>query len=161
MLANDDHVFFSLEAGDQPQKNGSRFGNKIYRFKFDQTTILQNATLHLVDPLTGIPPLAALRFDAIDYHENVDVADEVIKKLDSRSYTPSEATFHGPHMKLGLALSIIHICRESMSETLRKEIFEVESVNNLINGLVRPTVMVPKHFFDRPIDEADILIRHV
>jgi hypothetical protein len=158
MLANDDHVFFSLEAGDQPQKDSSRFGDKMFRFKFDQPKILQNATLHLVDPLTAIPPSAESRFPAIEDHENEDIAAEVIDNLNSRAYTPGEATFHGPHMKLGLALSIIETCRANMPEELSKEILQGESLNNVINGLLRPTVMVPKHFFDKPTDEADILI---
>lgn len=163
MLSNDDHIFFSLEAGNQPQKDSSRFGDKMFRFKFDQPKILQNATLHLVDPLTAIPPSAKSRwaksrFDAIDDHENEEVAAEVIGNLDSRVYGPCEATFHGPHMKLGLALSIIQLCRENMPEKLSREILQGESVNNVINGLLRPTVMVPRSFFDKPTDQTDILI---
>lgn len=158
MLANDDHVFFSLEAGDQPQKDSSRFGDKLMRFKFDQPKILNNATLHLVDPLTAIPPSVGSRFDAIEDYKNEEEAADAIEELESRAYTPGGATFHGAQMKIGLALSIIKVCRESMPDDMSRKLLEGESVNRIINGLFRPTVMIPRHFFDKPVDESDILI---
>lgn len=158
MLANDDHVFFSLEAGDQPQKDSSRFGDKLVRFKFDQPKILSHATLHLVDPLTAVPPSVGSRFDAIEDHMDEEEAADAIDKLESRAFTPGEATFHGRHMKIGLALSIIQTCRNSMPDDMSRELLEGESVNRVMNGLFRPTVMVPRHFFDKPVDESDILI---
>ena len=155
-LANDDHVFFSLEAGDSPQKDSSRFGDRLLRFRFDQSKITDHATLHLVDPLSATLPPIRPRFDAIDEYEDEEMSEEVLDNLDSRSYAASDALFHGRDMKIGLALSIVQACRESgMPADMAQDLLD-EDANRLINGLFRPTVMVPRHFFDTPVDEARI-----
>jgi|GEM_PF-3983034 len=41
--ADDDHVFFALECGAQPQKFQSRFGNSLYRIPFDTPVFRQSA----------------------------------------------------------------------------------------------------------------------
>ncbi|MGS0892696.1 hypothetical protein ACVBGC_09135 [Burkholderia stagnalis] len=156
-LANDDHVFFSLEAGGSPQKDSSRFGDRLLRFSFDQQKITDHATLHLVDPLSATLPPIRPRFDAIDDYDDEEMSDEVLDNLECRSYAPADALFHGQDMKIGLALSVVQACRDSgMPEDMARDLLEGEDVNRLVNGLFRPTVMVPRHFFDTPVDEARI-----
>lgn len=157
-IASDGHVFFSLEAGKQPQKTGSRFGDTLYRFEFDQNKILKHATLHLVDPLTGNPPTAANRFDVLEDmdEEDPDKSEGIVDSLDSRAYSASEAIFHGEHMRMGLAMSIIEVCRDSMPEDVKNNLLQSESMDRIINGLFRPTVMVPGQFFGFPVDKTSI-----
>lgn len=159
-LKNDDNVFFSLEAGETPQKPQSRFGDRLLRFDFDQPRVQQHATLHLVDPLTGDLPMVEGRFPAIEEHHDADAAAAAIQGLDlEREFIPpANGLFQAEDMKPGLALAIIDACRKNMPSDMAKELLSSTKPNDLINGLFRPTVMVPRHFFDKPVDEAAILL---
>lgn len=156
MLANHDNVFFSLEAGERHQKLQSRFGARLLRFSFDQPRVQQIATLHLVDPLSAIPPRIEGRFDAIDNHQDPEAAAVTIQSLDDREYVPANALFHAEDMKPGLALSIISTCRDHMPSAMAEKLLSSTNINDLVNGLFRPTVMVPRHFIDKPVDDVRI-----
>lgn len=155
-VASDDNVFFSLEAGEKPQKPASRFGTRLVRFKFDQPRVLQAATLHLEDPKADYYSEVGGHFPAIDDHME---AESVEAALDDREHHPIESLFQGPDMKIGLSLSIISACREAeMPDDMKKNLLENTDFNSLINRLFRPTVMVPKSFADFPTD--DVRIEH-
>ncbi|MGS0895705.1 hypothetical protein ACVBGC_24710 [Burkholderia stagnalis] len=158
-VASHDNVFFALEAGAEPQKPASRFGDRLLRFPFDQPRILAAATLHIEDPEAQYPSSAEGRFQAIEKYPDENCADSVKEKLDDRELNPLAEFFHGGDMKVGLALSIVAACRSSeMPDDMKKEMLGATDLNSLINGLFRPTIMVPKSFVGTPSD--DVAIRH-
>jgi hypothetical protein len=144
-LATDDFVFFSLEAGDEPQKSSSRFGDTMLRFGMDHPAFSEIAWMNLVDfaiPGTShlerwIPGLTAEEYESIDH---------------SRRYG-RDKMFFGEDMLNGLILSVIKDCRDHIDPERRDLILSPESgpsLNRLINGLFRPQIMVPRQFFGRP-----------
>ncbi len=67
--------------------------------------------------------------------------------------------FHGRQMKAGLGLAIIKNCRDNVPLAIGAKLLSVgkdEDTNYLLNGLFRPTVMVPRHFFGTPVDRASL-----
>lgn len=162
--ASDDHVFFSLEAGDKPKKPTSRFGTELLRFDFEHKAIQKTGILNLVDPATGLPPPALDRFQAIESHSNADEKSEALENLSALEYTPKESLFHGHQMKSGLALAVIKTCRENLSESIGKKMLAAKNgddINALVNGLFRPSIMVPRHFFGTPSDRAKIQLSDI
>jgi len=157
--ATDDHVFFSLEAGNEPQKPVSRFGQELLRFDFDHPAIQQTGILNLVDPATGLPPPALDRFPAIENHPDQFEKAHALENLSNAEYSPKESLFHGSHMKTGLGLAIIKNCRDNVPDSIGKKLLSTgtdEDTNKLLNGLFRPTIMVPRHFFGTPVDKASL-----
>lgn len=157
--ASDDHVFFSLEAGDKPKKPSSRFGTELLRFDFEHAAIQKTGILNLVDPATGLPPPALDRFLAIESHSNSDEKSEALENLSALEYTPKESLFRGHQMKSGLALAVIKTCRDNLPESIGKKMLEAKNggdINALVNGLFRPSIMVPRHFFGTPSDRTKI-----
>jgi hypothetical protein len=144
-LATDDFVFFSLEAGDAPQKASSRFGDTMLRFSMENPAFSQISWMNLVDfaiPGTRhleqwIPGLTAAEYESIHH---------------SRGYG-RDKMFFGEDMLNGLILSVIKDCRDHIDIGRRKVILSPErgpSLNRLINGLFRPQILVPRQFFGWP-----------
>lgn len=162
--ASDDHVFFSLEAGDTPQKPSSRFGTELLRFNFEHEAIQKTGMLNLVDPATGLPPQAYDRFPAIESHREMNEKNEALENLSGLDYAPKQSLFHGHQMKPGLALAIIKNCRENVSKSIGEKMLSPKNdddINTLLNGLFRPSIMVPRHFFGIPSDRAKIELSDV
>jgi hypothetical protein len=158
-IASQDNVFFSLEAGVVPKKPASRFGDRLLRFSFDQPRILSAATLHLEDPGAEYYSSVDGKFPVIENYKGKNDVENVKENLENRELKPLADFFHGHDMKIGLSLSIIAACVNSdMPEDMKKSMLEGTDLNDLINRLFRPTIMVPKSFFDHPVD--DIQIRH-
>jgi hypothetical protein len=162
-IAGDDQVYFSLECGDEPQKGESRFGDRMMRFALDHPAFVKTGVMTLVDPLLGSPPSATERFDAISGHYRDDMDDEpseeereVVARLDNRFFGADESAFHGPHMLEGLGLNILSTLRDHVPMQVAQTMLYNEDVNRLVNGLFRPQIMVPRHFFAQPHDQAHI-----
>lgn len=149
-LGNDDNVFFSLEAGNTPQKPASRFGQTLLRFEFDKPAITRHALMFIMDPFIvpdAPPPGRFKTLDALPQEHR----EAIFENLETRLYSPSTCVFQGQDMKIALALAIIRECRE-MSPDVSRKMLTQESTNHLINTLFRPQIMVPRHFFGRPHD---------
>ncbi len=146
----DDFVFFSLETGAEPKKTKSRFGEVGMRFAIDDPVFVSCCWMNLLDFETD--------------HNNWDVEKWIPGILTGleRDYINSmrktdkgnTCVFLGSSMKEGLLLSIIDQLREVGEERRNKILEKVASgaldLNNLVNGLFRPQVMVPRHFFGTP-----------
>jgi hypothetical protein len=144
-LATDDFVFFSLEAGDEPQKASSRFGDTMLRFGMEHPAFSEVSWMNLVDfaiPGTQhleqwVPGLTAEEYESI---------------YSSRRYG-RDKMFFGEDMINGLILSVIKDCRDHIDAERRDMLLSLErgpSLNRLINGLFRPQILVPRQFFGRP-----------
>jgi hypothetical protein len=150
-LATDDFVFFALEAGDEPQKMSSRFGDAMLRFAMEHPAFSQISWMNLVDfAIPGnrhleqwIPGLTEEEYESI---------------RSSRRYG-RDKMFFGEDMLNGLVLSIIKDCRDHIAKERRDIILSPErgpSLNQLVNGLFRPQIMVPRQFFATPEDVVSI-----
>lgn len=149
-VATDDHVFFSLEQGDNVSKTASRFGSMLYRFPFEQPAVEQQSLMHLFDPLVHQFPSAPTWLEGFD-QLSADDQQQTLKNLrqHARSMNTLNSLFHGAQIKPGLALSIIERCRH-LPQPLRNHLLENASINKLINGLYRPQILVPRHFYGQP-----------
>ncbi|HHR6406776.1 TPA: DUF4116 domain-containing protein [Providencia alcalifaciens] len=146
-LSNDDFVFFSLEPGNKIQKCGSRFGHTLYRVNFDTTPFSQVSWGSLHDQVlnqTGA---------SIDKHLE-GLSDEAYDILESRFIGNEKAMFFGENIKVGLGLSLIQLLRK-LPEDDRQNLLStrsVEGVNRLINGIYRPEIKIPRHFFSKSVE---------
>ncbi|WP_223537130.1 hypothetical protein [Pseudomonas sp. GL-B-16] len=162
-VGGDDQVYFALESGHEPQKGESRFGDRMMRFDLNHPAFVKTGVMTLVDPLVASPPSADERFDAIINHFRAAPDDEpsereqaVIERLDRRFFSADESVFHGPHMLEGIGLHIISTLREHVPPQVAETMLYNEDINRLVNGLFRPQIMVPRHFFAQPHDQARI-----
>lgn len=140
-LANDDFVFFSIEPGNGGFKHNSRFGKTIYAVDFDTPSFLQSSWVSLQEQY-------------ISYGQNSrkhirDISEEAHKILSFNEIDIQSNMFIAKDFKRGLALSLIEkfrllpsIDREKLLNTI-----SVDRMNDIINGIYRPEVKVPKHFF--------------
>lgn len=141
-LSNDDFVFFALEYGMYPKKHASRFGTTLYRFDFDEPLFQEVAWLSLVEMLYSVTPDLSRHIKGL--------RPEEYRKLSGRGIPPLSAVFIGKDMKTGLALSIINDLRQHVSIECREALLQNPDevrMDGLINGLYRPEIKVPRHFF--------------
>lgn len=163
LVAGEDQVYFSLECGSRPQKTSSRFGNRLLRFNLEHPVFRDLAILTLADPNSADLPDPVGRFHTVEqyYAQSGDEKEEynaMMKYLKYRYCDPFKTVFHGKQMREGIALHIISVLRKSVSPALASKMLEQEEINTLVNGLFRPQIMVPRHFFGWPDDEA--IVRH-
>ncbi|KDD66157.1 hypothetical protein V466_25585 [Pseudomonas mandelii PD30] len=162
-VGGDDQVYFSLESGHEPQKGRSRFGDRMMRFDLNHPAFVKTGVMTLVDPFLGLPPSAYERFDAIMNHFRTDPDDDpseqeeaVVERLNNRFFSADESAFHGPHILEGIGLHIVSTLREYVPPQVAKTMLYNEDINSLVNGLFRPQIMVPRHFFAQLHDQAEI-----
>lgn len=153
-LGNSDHVFFSLEVGDRPQKRASRFGSTLMRFPFEQDAVTQTGMMFLIDPLQDELPSVDGHFRTL---ERLPPASKkaVIDTYDAREFELSDYVYHGKDMKVGLIMSIIEDSR-NLPPDVALALLTKEKPNDLINHTFRPQVMIPRHFFGKPHDVTRI-----
>ncbi|NHZ94531.1 hypothetical protein [Massilia sp. CCM 8734] len=156
-LATDDNVFFSLGAGPN-QKDDSRFGSKLHRFPFDQPAVKQHGLLHPYDVLTGeFSPVEPWLKDVPAFKALSKPDREKIQaNLDNHGKTLNAANtlMHGPHLMKGLGLLIIERCRV-LPDKLRDDLLQNRDINTLMNGLLRPQILVPHQFFGAPTETIE------
>lgn len=162
-LGNIDFVFFSLEASETHNKFGSRFGGVMFRISFDGPAF-DVAWLSLTEMLNFPGPKQALRqlcnglvSRGLSEEGLAQFWGSLIAEFEGERYMPSDLpsrlkcgqydiVFFGKDMKYGLALNIIKVSRNLEKEVDRK-LFLEHDIDQLINGLFRPEVKVPRHFF--------------
>ncbi|MDR5759979.1 hypothetical protein [Caballeronia sp. LZ035] len=134
-LGNDDYVFFSLEVGEKPAKDWSRFGNRMYRVKYDHPAFAY-ASMSLLDQLELEPPSP----------EALNLSEEASDILFGRSFERPDVMFHGRDRSIvGLLHSIIHAARKLPPED-RQIILNARAepdIDKIINYVFRPEIRVP------------------
>ncbi|MDR5781870.1 hypothetical protein QCE63_20940 [Caballeronia sp. LZ065] len=134
-LGNDDYVFFSLEVGEQPSKDWSRFGSRMYKVKYDHPAFA-HSSMSLVDQLELEAPLPGA----------LNLSDQANDILYGRCFDRPDVMFHGRERSIvGLLHSIIHAARE-LPPADRQIILNARSeteINNIINYIFRPEIRVP------------------
>lgn len=134
-LGNDDYVFFSLEVGEQSSKDWSRFGNRMYRVKYDHPAFAYSS-MSLVDQLELEPPLPGA----------LNLSDQANDLLYGRRFNRPDVMFHGQERSIvGLLHSIIHAAR-GLPPADRQSILNARSetgINRIINYIFRPEIRVP------------------
>jgi len=159
--ASDDFVFFSLESGTKPHKQVSNIGSKKkevgMRFDFENSVFKTVSWMYLLDFQTECND-----WDVEKYIPGILTQDEISalngKKMEYKQY---ECMFQGASMKQGLLLSIIELLRDEVDAERRDRIFDAVAdgtlnLNNVVNGLFRPQVMVPRHFFGVPEESPNL-----
>lgn len=155
LLGTDDYVFLSLEqSDDEAQKTTSRFGDKIMRFPFDSPAIEQQGLLMLFDPLQPGPTDPETRIPALKKLPPIQKSMTNNDLLTRFNRDADEIVFQGSHMKPGLAMAILSVCR-NLPESIHEEVLENTSMNNLINGFYRPQIIVARQFFGTMTDMVD------
>ncbi|CAG9411211.1 hypothetical protein NVI2019_OHEONHNH_00728 [Providencia alcalifaciens] len=146
-LSNDDFVFFSLEPGDKIQKCGSRFGHTLYRINFDTTPFSQVSWGSLQDQVLNHTGGSVEK-----YLEGL--SDEAYEILTSRFIGNEKSMFCGENIKVGLGLSLLRLLRELPQEDRLTLLASrsVTEVNRVVNGIYRPEIKVPKHFFSKSVE---------
>jgi len=155
-VASDDHVFFSLESGEMPQKLKSRFGDRMLRFPFENKAVQATATLSLVNPMEGGSHNPTSRLKNLMKFDGVYDIKQIMQRLEYRTHSAEDTIFHGSDMLMGLGLAIIDACRDHLPAELAQEMLEKEDINNIVNGLFKPEIMVPRHFFATAHDDTKI-----
>ncbi|ROM93791.1 hypothetical protein [Pseudomonas brassicacearum] len=141
LLGNDDFVFFSLEVGETPKKGGSAFGDLTYRFNLHETIFMEVGWLSLVE-------MRFARTPDLSRHIH-DLSAEDYTLLKKRELSPLSTVFFGQDMINGIALSLILDLRK-LSPTGQTRLLAMageSSLNSLINGIYRPELKVPRHYF--------------
>ncbi|CAI8742230.1 DUF547 domain-containing protein [Pseudomonas chlororaphis] len=152
-LGNDDFVFFSLEAGLTPQKPSSAFGRSMYYVDFEHPRLQQFAWLSLVDMRFPITPWLERHVPILE-EDDYDVLSHCELK------DTTQTIFSGPHMKAGIALSIVARAR-LVPESSREKLLgcpDSASINALMNGLYRPEVKVPRYFITQTFQKSQTLM---
>lgn len=137
---NDGFVFFSLEIGQESKKKISRFGSAIYRTKFNQP-IFNYSVLYLTDlAIGGVENFTSARRIS-------GLSESAITIINARKkHTQNLISFGRESSLKFIAVNIIEAAR-ALPESDRKIILEAhsqEQFNNIMNGLFRPQVLVPK-----------------
>ncbi|MDX7986435.1 hypothetical protein FE392_03680 [Xenorhabdus sp. 12] len=143
-LANDDYVFFSLEVGGELQKKRSRFGNKFYRIPYTKENVsLRHSSMALVDQILLTAPDSRM-IKGLTNGANVH--------LDHRRFINHRIIFSGiDNCLTGLLYSIILTVRK-FNITLQRDRETIlyarsdKEISDVINGLFRPEIRVPRMF---------------
>ena len=139
-FATNDFVFFSLEAGAEPKKEYSRFGEHRYRAPLDalqarhEYAHTELTDLALVDKRPGDLKPAW-----------VTASDEEIYFSSAEYNTILSSVFVGPNMIKGLALRIVSDLQHFDSDT-KHNAYELQAsgqADELMNSLFRPQIVVP------------------
>ncbi|WP_195848726.1 DUF4116 domain-containing protein [Providencia alcalifaciens] len=141
-LSNDDFVFFSLEPGFCVKKNSSRFGDSIFRVDFDSELSNKIVWGSLQEQLQNKTNVSCGRYLK-------GVSKEADNILSGKLITNEKSMFLGCDFKIGIGLSLIKLLRE-LPEKDKKMLLTFRSemeLNQLINGIYRPEMKVPRHFF--------------
>ncbi len=142
ILGNDDFVFFSLEVGETPKKPSSRFGGEMFRFDFSKPSFTDASWLSLAEMRFSSTPHLSRHVQGL--------TDEEYGKLSKRELPRFGSVFHGTDMKTGIALSLIKDFRNNLSDASRGKLLTWstdDELNRLVNGMYRPEIKVPRHFF--------------
>ncbi|HHI5006295.1 TPA: hypothetical protein ACP5TP_004789, partial [Vibrio parahaemolyticus] len=138
---NDDFVFFSIEPGEGGFKNKSRFGKTVYAVDFDNPSLSQVAWVSLQEQLIS---------NCEDTRKHIgNISEEAHKKLSFSKVGIRSNMFLAKDFRKGLALSLIKKFRELPNKD-KENLLSVEytsNLNDIINGIYRPEVKVPRHFF--------------
>ncbi|HHJ3242452.1 TPA: DUF4116 domain-containing protein [Vibrio parahaemolyticus] len=140
-LANNDFVFFSIEPGKGGFKDNSRFGKTIYVVDFDNPAFSQVSWVSLQEQYLsfGNNTKKHIRNISDDAHEILSFSD-----IDIKSNMLLAKDF-----KKGVALSLIKKFRQ-LPINDRENLLNTQSLeqfNSIINGVYRPELKVPRHFF--------------
>ena len=134
--------FFSLEVGETPKKPSSRFGGKMFRFDFSKPSFTDTSWLNLAEMRFSRTPHLSRHVQGLTYGEYV--------KLSKRELPRFGSIFYGADMKTGIALSLIKDFRDNLSDASRGKLLTCstdDELNRLVNGMYRPEIKVPRHFF--------------
>jgi hypothetical protein len=159
-----DYVFFALECTAQPSKSSSRFGAQVYRVPFD-SSVFQDASWGALDDLLG-----AVDKDAgshISDLRDLSVMERAgfshISERANRDFLEVEAgndIFMGKDLLTGAGLTVIGKLRTLHKmegcEKLADELLASgtpEALNAVLNGILRPEIRVPRHFFSRDFEK--------
>ncbi|CAI2325771.1 TPA: DUF4116 domain-containing protein [Vibrio parahaemolyticus] len=138
---NDDFVFFSIEPGDGGFKHNSRFGRTVYAVDFDNPSLSQVAWVSLQEQLMC---------DCENTRKHIrGISEESHKILSYTRLGIRSSMFLAKDFRKGLALSLIKRFRE-LPEHDRQTLLSnlhLKYLNDVINGIYRPEVKVPRHFF--------------
>ncbi|AUT30031.1 DUF4116 domain-containing protein [Escherichia marmotae] len=144
-IGNDDFVFFSLEPGEGGKKNRSRFGKYIYTVDFDNPVFTQIAWGSLQDQILNQTGNVRTHIKGL--------SEEAYNYLSERNIENKETMFIGKDIKTGLVMSLIKLFRNIPDDDKEKllSINTVDGMNKLINGIFRPEIKVPRHFFSKDV----------
>ncbi|MCY0924482.1 MULTISPECIES: hypothetical protein [unclassified Streptomyces] len=149
-LGNDDYVFFSLEVGKEPKKPSSRFGGRTFRFDFARPEFTDAGWVSLVEMrFAGTPKLQG---------HIPGLPDEDYGAVSRRELDRFGIVFYGGDMIRGLGLSILERIR-GMSDKSQEAMLTMRDdagLNKLVNGLFRPEIKVPRHFFSENFMQAAV-----
>ncbi|EID0733823.1 DUF4116 domain-containing protein, partial [Vibrio parahaemolyticus] len=140
-LANNDFVFFSIEPGTGGLKDNSRFGKTIYVVDFDTPAFSQVSWVSLQEQY--------LSFGNNTKKHIRNISNDAHKILSFSEIDIKSNMFLAKDFKKGLALSLIKKFRQ-LPNNDREELLNTQSIeqfNSIINGIYRPEVKVPRHFF--------------
>ena len=138
--ATNDFVFFSLEAGAEPKKEKSRFGEHRYRAPMDalqarhEYTHMELTDLLLVDQRPGNKRPAW-----------VMPWDEEVFFSSAEDNTVLSSVFVGANMVKGLALRIVSDLQKFSSDSVNNA-YDLQisgQADQLMNSLFRPQIVVP------------------
>jgi hypothetical protein len=140
-LANDDCVFFAMEPGEFVKKPTSRFGDKLHSFNFSDPIFAENGWMSLNEMLKTKLDTAGKHLPWLSETERED--------LQSREIGTVDHVFLGPHILMGLALTILDDCRTILTPENRDRVLAIRSadeLNAIVNGFYRPELKLPKRF---------------
>ncbi|TPW33347.1 hypothetical protein FJU08_01950 [Martelella alba] len=143
-LATHDFVFFSVEPGREPSKPSSRFGRNLYAFDLDNRYIRDKGWMSLND---------MLKLEKRDVAKHIPelTAEECERyAATGREYVARDLIFSAKDMREGLALSLVKVMRQVLSDEHRNTYLNTDDpgkVNALVNGFFRPEIKVASSFF--------------
>ncbi|CAI2325747.1 TPA: DUF4116 domain-containing protein [Vibrio parahaemolyticus] len=140
-LGNDDFIFFAVEPGLGGYKCESRFGKTVYIVDFDHPSFSQVAWVSLQEQL--------LNFTQNTRKRIANISEDAHKVLSENIIDIKTNMFLARDFRKGLGLSLIKQFRKIPSDDRHKllSVKSTEQFNDIINGLYRPEVKVPRHLF--------------
>jgi hypothetical protein len=177
-FANDGYVYLALEATESPQKRKSRFGPNIYRMPLEGSSIAQQRGILVLKDLVYDSAINATAFSHSGVHKGDlanlqifwsssgtrDASTEALGTPDLRAKdadkdfslimkqpVPDRCLFEAGSTREALALAVILSARALREPGLLsldgKD--DAGAVNRVVNGLLRPQVMVPSKYADQ------------
>ena len=139
-FATNDFVFFSLEAGAEPKKEYSRFGEHRYRAPLDALQARHEYAHTELTDLALVDERPGNRTPAW-----VTPSDEDIFFSSAEDNTILSSVFVGPNMIKGLALRIVSDLQNFDSDT-KYNAYQLQAsgqVDEVMNSLFRPQIIIP------------------
>lgn len=151
-LRNDDFVFFSIEIGHSPKKPSSLFGQTMYRFPMAGNPLFKSlAWASLGDMIKPAAPHPQAIISKIGKDD--------LETLRARRIGGPDLVFLGTaHIREGLGLALIRDLRQ-LHETSKQALLAFrgeDAINNLVYGMFRPELKVPREFFGRPSEAVEV-----